>query len=235
MFFVTAITKRIAYFGVFFASLAAFLALSVEPSFAAGATLNLNPSTVATSVGQTFTVTINLDTGGANTDGTRAVVLYDKDFLDVSKVTPGTIYGQYPQNAQVTDPATGTIKISGIANTDTTYSGSGQFASIDFTAKAQGTANIKFDFTPGSTTDSNVADNATQTDILAQTNSATVTIAAGAVGASPSPVGATTQPGATQQPQPTQLPNTANINPTLTLSAVGAILVALGATLFLAL
>lgn len=196
---------------------------SSRASAAQTATLSLTPATVSTSVGQTFTVSIQLNTGGTPSDGARIIMLYDKNLLTATKITPGTMFKEYPTNAQSIDTTTGTVKISGIADTNQTFTGAGTFASVEFTAKAPGSAQIGFDFTQGSTTDSNVAstDQATGTavDILQQATGATVTIAQG--------VSATTQPG-------TSLPDTATLSPTVMLSSIGGALIFLGLALFFA-
>lgn len=191
-------------------------------SLAAGATLSLDPATVTANTDQTFQVKVMLNTGGNTTDGARIVLLYDKDVINATKITPGTIYKEYPSSAQTIDNATGTVKVSGIADTQSTFNGTGTFATIDFVAKKAGSAAIKFDFTQGSTTDSNVADTATSTDILSGVSSASVTVSG-----STSP---TTTPRATDSAN--RLPNTANITPTVLLAGMGAALVLLGLGVF---
>lgn len=196
---------------------------------AAGASLSLTPATVSTSVGQTFSIKIDLDTGGVDTDGTRAILLYNKDLLEVTKVTPGSTYDSYPDNATIIDAAIGTVKISGLATDGNVFSGSGTFATVDFSAKAPGTATIKIDFVgpydannPETTRHSNVADsNNPGVTILTQVSNATVTIAQ-------SPTGGTKTPSG-------KLPNTASLTPTVIVSSAGGLFILLGLLLFFAL
>lgn len=193
------------------------------------ATLSLTPATISTSVGQKFTVNVELNTGNTPSDGARVILNYNKDLLTATKITPGTIFKEYPTNAQSIDTATGVVRVSGIAETGQTYNGTGTFASVEFTAKAPGSANISFDFVKqGETTDSNVAStdatSGVAVDILAQTTGATVTVAQDTIGGGG---------GATTEPRDT-LPDTASISPTIVLSSIGSGLVLLGLALFFA-
>lgn len=203
-----------------------FLAFrSIAQAQTKSATLKLTPATVSTSVGQTFTLGIELNTGGANSDGARVILKYDKNLLTATKITPGTIFKEYPSNAQSIDTATGILKVSGIADTTSTYNGTGTFASVEFTAKAPGTVQVGFDFTPGSTTDTNVATTEASTgaaiDILTAATGSAVTIAQGTIG------------GPTSQPRST-LPDTASISPTVMLFSIGGALIFLGLAVFFA-
>lgn len=211
-------TKQIIFGSISITSLLLFLSIAPLTAYAAGASLSLTPATVTAAAGQTFTVSVRLDTDGASTDGARAVILFDKDKLTANKVTPGTIYKDYPENAQTVDNAQGVVRISGIADTSKTYSGSGTFATIEFTAKGSGTANIKFDFTAGSTTDSNVADSSTYSDILSAATGTIVTIGGGQ-GQTPATGGG-------------KLPNTASMSQTLALASMGGAFLLFGSSLF---
>lgn len=142
-------------------------------SFINAATLSLSPAEKSISVNNQFTVNVLLDTEGANTDGTDAIITYNSTYLSVVSAALGDLY-----DTDVTTNTTtaGKITLSAIASTGSTFSGSGTFATITFKAIKAGTANISFAYTSGSTTDSNVTSN--QTDVLDNIIGSTITITA---------------------------------------------------------
>jgi len=126
--------------------------------------------------GQVFSVNILVGTDNVETDAADVVLHYDPNYLEVVdalpdtagiQVQPGTIYEAYPGN--IVDSGSGIIKITGfsVLSTFNSGSGTGVFATINFKAKqtVAGTA-VNFDFTPGVTTDSNLAKHGTSEDIL---------------------------------------------------------------------
>ena len=129
------------------------------------AELALSPTSKVVKVGDTFSADILLNTGSKPVDGVDVYALhYDPTILKVIddsssksgvQIMPGTIMAVNSYN-QV-DAKTGTIKFSQIAGGGKTYQGSGVLATIHFKALAAGTAFLKFDFTQGSTVDSNAA------------------------------------------------------------------------------
>lgn len=218
---------RFSLIVLFFLAFTVVMVVNARPVMAAAtATLSLTPATISTSVGQKFTVNVELNTGNTPSDGARVILNYNKDLLTATKITPGTIFKEYPTNAQTIDTATGVVRVSGIAETSQTYNGTGTFASVEFTAKAPGSATISFDFVKqGETTDTNVAatdpTSGVAVDILSQTTGATVSVVRSTIG------GPSTQPRTT-------LPDTASLNPTIVLSSIGSGLVLLGLALFFA-
>ncbi len=132
---------------------------------ASAATLSLSPSTNSYTSGQVFTVDINLDTQGAAIDGVDLYFLrYNSAILEVqdsnssvsgTQITPGSLLSQTLTNT--VDAASGKVTFSQVTTGGTTYNGSGKLASISFKALANGTSSVAFDFTPGSTADTNVA------------------------------------------------------------------------------
>ncbi len=152
----------------------------------AAATLSLSPSTGTFNKGCQFTVNVKLDTGGAQTDGTDAILTYNPTLLstNTSAVASGTIYPDYPGNN--VDSQTGKITISGLASVTSAYAGSGNLATITFTVGSNATpgpALVKFDFDPANkakTTDSNVVERGTVSDILSSVVDGNYTIGTGA-------------------------------------------------------
>ncbi len=82
-------------------------------AFAQTATLSIDPASSTVNQGCGFSFNVLLDTGGASTDGTDAIILYDTSRFTATSITNGTIYPDYPGNN--IDAATGKITISGLA------------------------------------------------------------------------------------------------------------------------
>ncbi|MBI2011134.1 hypothetical protein HYS91_00020 [Candidatus Daviesbacteria bacterium] len=195
------------------------------------ASLTLSPSSGTFNKGCDFSVNVNLNTNGAETDGTDVVLKYDPNQLSVNSITKGTIYSDYPQ-AQA-NSSTGTINISGIAQVDNPFSGSGVFATINFKTNsnaAAGTTKVSFDFDPANkekTTDSNVVETGTVVDILNTVTDGTYTIGSGScIGGTGSNQGATSTSSGTVDDMVGGTPGITTS--TLLLTITGGILVVLG-------
>lgn len=168
-------------------SLAVLLIITsyLVPTAYAAATLSLSPSSGTFNKGCQFTVSIKLDTGGAQTDGTDAILLYSPTQLstNTSSIASGTIYPDFPGNN--VDSQTGKITISGLASVSSAFAGQGTLATITFTVNntaTTGPANIKFDFDPNNkakTTDSNVVERGTVSDILSSVIDGNYTVGSG--------------------------------------------------------
>lgn len=152
-------------------------------AFAQSATLSLSPSSVTFNKGCNFTLDIALNTGGAQTDGTDSILVYDTARFSAVSISNGTIYPEYPGNN--IDDVAGKITISGLASVQSAFSGSGTLASINFRVKDQaveGASQIKFDFDPNNkseTTDSNVVERGTVVDILNSVVNGSYTVGSG--------------------------------------------------------
>ena len=128
------------------------------PSMASAATLSLSPSSQSVNVGDTFTVSINLDTQGASVDGVDIRYLnYNPALLQVQQVTPGTLMPITPANS--INASVGRITFSQVVVGGSQYKGSGALATITFKVLASGNASVTFNHTALNTTDSNVASN----------------------------------------------------------------------------
>ncbi len=223
-----------------------FITVILTPAvFAQTASLSLSPAAGTFNRSCPFSLGIKLNTGGAQTDGTDAILIYDSSRFSATSITPDTsTYPDFPGNN--IDDINGKITISGLASVASAYSGSGTLATINFTVKdnAQtGVSQIKFDFDPADkakTTDSNVVQRGTVSDILNSVVNGSYTVGSGTC-ASPSPgpivprgaPGATATPSAQQAtPTPTPvlqvLPPGGTFEVTATLGIVGATLTVLG-------
>lgn len=138
------------------------------PGGASGA-LSLNSSRSSLKVGETVIVSIDVSSQVA-TDGIDVILLYDPKLLSVVAGTNklpvafGTLYSDYPSN-QV-DEGIGRITLSGITSQAGGVVAKGTVGMVTFTAKAPGIAKVALDFTPGSTTDSNVIETRSAKDVL---------------------------------------------------------------------
>lgn len=216
-------------------------------AYAQTASLSLSPSTGTFNKSCTFSLDINLNTGGVQTDGTDAILIYDSARFSATSISSGTIYPDYPGNN--IDETNGKITVSGLASIASPFSGSGTLAKVNFTVKdaAQtGATQIKFDFDPNDkskTTDSNVVERGTVADILNSVVNGNYTIGSGTcIAASPTPGpargaapgGIATPSGAVAQPKTIdQFVDQTGKGPgspelTFTLAIVGSILTILG-------
>src|SRR3989344_3413079 len=136
--------------------------LSVGFLTADAATLSLAPSSTSTTVGSIFSVNILLNTQGTSTNGvdirylnfpaSLLEVQYDGGASDV-QIAAGTLMALTPAN--IANNSTGQIEFSQIAYGNS-FNGNGTLATVRFKALMAGTANVSFNFTIGSTTDTNV-------------------------------------------------------------------------------
>lgn len=217
------------------------------------ATLSLSPTTATFNRNCSYNLDVNVDTGGTETDGTDAILIYDATRFQVtpSDITAGTIYPEYPGLTV----ESGKISISGFSSASQSFKGSGKLATVKLTipqTAPTGTTQIKFDFDPSDktkTSDSNVVERGTIADVLNSVTNGNYTIGTGTsctggvVQASPSPgQGApgeatgsgSSQPagGATKSPVPTpqggELPPTGNVQTTWIMAITGSLLVILG-------
>lgn len=162
-----------------------YFLLATPVVLAQQATLSLSPSSGTFAKGCQFTVDIKLNTGGGQTDGTDAILLYDNTRLSTnnSAIASGNIYPDYPGNNA--DEAAGRITISGLSSVTSAFSGSGTLATVTFTVKpdaTEGVGKVRFDFDPNDkakTTDSNVVERGTVSDILSSVVDGTYTVGSG--------------------------------------------------------
>lgn len=227
--------------------LALILLLSNTPFVYAGAaSLSLSPSSGTFNKSCTFSLDLVLDTGGAETDGTDSILLFDPTRVNVTSIRSGTIYNDYPGNNF--DNQTGKVTVSGLASVSQAYKGKGTLATVDFTvvdSAPAGATQIKFDFDANNkekTTDSNVVERGTSSaDALNQVTNGSYVIGSGTCGAS-SPDATKVGTGSgqlargaagdiiavgTPTPRPT-LPPSGDFSSTIILTIIGGSLTLLG-------
>ena len=215
------------------------LLLAPTGVFAQTATMSVDPATGTVNKGCLFPVNININAGGAETDGADAILLYDSSRFTAQSVTTGSIYPDYPVSS--IDSTAGKINVSGIASVATPFSGSGIFATVNFMVSENaptGATQLTFDFDPqdkAKTTDSNIVQRATIVDILGSVVNGNYTIGEGSActtqTTTPIVIGrggvGDATPAATAIPIET-LPSMGTPELTFTLALVGGVLTVLG-------
>lgn len=122
-----------------------------------------------------FKVDILLNTAGQGVSGAGVKVVFDPYYLSATSISIGSIFADYP--AAIIDNDKGLITISGIVSSPTDlYTGTDTFASITFHPSHAGETKVKYNYVPGSTTDSNIAVMTGNGDILGEVNELTISI-----------------------------------------------------------
>jgi len=132
--------------------------------------LYLEPAEGSFAVNQEFEVKVILDTGDFATDATDVRLDFDPAVLEVSKVTPGQIYDDYP--AKRIDSANGVVVINGITSLTKTFKGRDTFATLTVKGLKKGKAVLLLEFSPGATNDSNVVATKIAKDVLSEVEGA---------------------------------------------------------------
>lgn len=212
-----------------------FLALSILillPGLASAATLSVSPSSKSVNAGETFTVTVNLDTQNTAIDGVDLRYLnFNPTLLQVVdsnvsasgvQITPGTLMPATVSNN--VNNSLGRIAFSQVTTGGSKYTGSGVLATISFKALYGGTAALTFDYVSNRTTDSNVA--ALGTDVLNSVVNGSYTISGASAPVGSVPPGGAYTGSITGSPTPcvsgTVLAALPNFTPALSYGSRGA-------------
>jgi LPXTG-motif cell wall-anchored protein len=180
--------------------------------------LTLTPATKSVANGETFTVVIGVNSDPSKSNAVDVWGTYDKDKLELVSIVKSTspVYSFDFSSAPAIDATAGTFRFSCPSNNlnsfDTTVI-SGELAVATFRAKASGTANVRFDCTAGSTTDSNIFSDIDDV-ISCSDNSSGVYTITGVSSVVITPTTATIQ---------NQLPQTGGVATTIGLVVFGAI------------
>jgi len=210
----------------------AFLTLSTNVVAAADPRLTLSPTSGTYNVGDTFKVTIGIDSGTQIAGAADIVGTFDLDKLEITSIDTATdmIFNANSNGASGggvcmassnTEWASGKFSdtcYSNITAGDTTVKGN--LIVVTFKAKATGTANVNFtcNSQPG---DSNVVQSATAKDIIvcsANDSGSYTIVSSGAVASTPTPTAT-----AITTTTATELPKTGGIASTLGLIVFGAV------------
>lgn len=219
------------------------IVLLAAPTLAEAASFTLSPATGTYNSGCNFSVKINLDSAGAKVDSAEAVLLFDNGKITPASaaVSQGTLFPTY---VPVTTTSAGKVVISGISNPGNPFTGSGLFATVNFTVRpgtAAGPFTIKFDFDPNDrakTTDSNIVESTTIAELLSSVGDGSYNVGTGPGcngAAATQPVGGSGSATLTTQ---TLSPNGVNPGfsiPTLLIGGAAFFLILIGIVLALAL
>ena len=213
-------------------SLFFLIAVPVFSSVSA-ASFAIDPSTVTTTAGQQFTVSLTIDAGTNQILATDAYITYPPALLEFVSAEDGT-YENLALGTKDSTSSTDELYLAHIVEAAGRFGqASGTLAEVTFKAKANGTATLAFRCTPGSTTDSNIANNVFNApDIITCTDnkSATITIGTGVGGPTATPA-ATLVPTtgvSTSTITPTQLPQTGMADTLVPFILPGLFLVIMG-------
>lgn len=129
-------------------------------------TISLTTSATGLKVGGSIDVAIDMSSS-KKTNGSDIIINFDPKKLTVQNpdapVVKGSIYSSYPVNR--VDAKLGKITVSGISESGAVMA-DGLFGVITFKAKVPGPTTISIEFSPGSTTDTNVIDSESGEDVL---------------------------------------------------------------------
>jgi len=136
-------------------------------------TLASNPSYSLTTTtpnliqGQTSQTNIIIDTDGNNVAGAGIKIKFDPQYIEILSIDAGIIFDNFFKKSF--DNNLGTIHISAFANSlESQFTGQGVLAILNFKTLQSGQTSFEIIFTPGETTDSNIAVTTGQGDILSE-------------------------------------------------------------------
>ncbi len=137
---------------------------SSRPGATLGGIILLLTQNKSVKVGEEVNVNIGITSGKYNIYGADVLFSYDPTILAPS--TPsfekGAGFSDYP----VIEIKDGNVRISAIGNPGKDKGVLGKFGVVHFKAISSGRTSLKVNFTPGSTTDSNITDSDSNKDII---------------------------------------------------------------------
>ena len=140
--------------------------------------ISLRTPKVTYNVGDKIPLSAMVFTSGHSISGVDLIIKYDSNLLTASGsgvTTSKTMFEEYP--LKQVNASTGLIQISGIISSKSKgFDGGGIFATINLTAKKQGSTKFSIEFKPGQTNDSNIVDNLTGQDILGKVYDRTIVV-----------------------------------------------------------
>lgn len=124
------------------------LVATSRPIFAAGPELSLYPDSGYAILNKDFSVDIMLDTGGEETNMTRAVFRFDPEKVTVVKAQHGDLYCGYPEEDYAVDNTDGWVMLTGFCQDPYYKSDStpGLFGRITFRPLVEGEVEFTFEF-----------------------------------------------------------------------------------------
>lgn len=179
--------------------------------------LTLTPASGTYANGDTFTVTVGVNSDTSKSNAVDIWGIFDSSKLEVVSVVKATTpaYAFDFSNSPAIDNTTGTFRFScpstNLNSFDTAVI-NGDLAVVTLKAKAYGTATVRFDCTDGSTTDSNIFSDLNDVVTCSANGSGSYTITGGS-SSLPTPTTVVTP----------QLPQTGGVATTIGLVVFGAV------------
>jgi hypothetical protein len=134
------------------------------------ATLSFLPLSGEKKIGKFFNVSVILDSQEQKNYGADVIINYDPEMLELDPVALTTPFDEKGTRI-INKWQDGEIIFSYLAPAGTSWQGEMEITELTFTPKKVGTADLKFNFQPNSSTDCNVAGDNGQ-DILNKVNDA---------------------------------------------------------------
>ncbi len=217
------------FFQFFLFFVALFLFGGVFVRGAEAAILKFDTSSISTTVGNTFTIQIIVDTQGSDQiNSVDAYVKFDSAILQAVSVSPGSFFPSVSQNI-----TPGKVYVAGyVDDPATSKTGSGTVATITFKANTNGSTTLSYDCQTGVNETSKVIKNdinATNIIVCGSNGSATVTVGGGTAAPTSNPTAApTSSSGSTTTSTPSSLPQSGALDNLLKVSVPGVILLIVG-------
>lgn len=191
------------------------------PAASHAATLSLSPASGSFSPGSFFTVSIMINTSGSAIQGVDVDRLnYNPALLEVydadasqsgAQITPGNLMPITVMNS--VDVSSGKILFSQITVGGATFTGSGVLAKVKFRVKAVGTTNLTFDFSSGSTSDTNISSSGR--DVLTSVTNGSYNLTSSGAVTTPEPTPRPSSPATPTKPARPTSPAGSSPSPTV--------------------
>jgi len=233
-----------------------FLAANAEAVNAQTFTFQLtDPSKTTISQGSNFGVNVMINTAGQQTISGDALITFDSTKVNIDSAKAGGFYNTDNFSGTILGGSTSKFLVSAWEESIAHQKSSNSdvlFATLNMTAKSQGSATLSFDCTAGNTADSNITKASDQTDILNCSSLKTFSLTIGPPGPTSTPSatptrGPTATPNPTSTPRPTstpiptntprptisQLPRSGSAEVTVVALGIGSLLTVLGILIIL--
>lgn len=137
-----------------------------------GGIFSLSPNSGNFKKNRPLEVKIMINSNGKYLTGADSVIKFDPQMVEIiGDPRPGQTFSSYP--ISMVKKEKGEITITGVIGfNQSPFIGEGVFATIYLKPLKEGDLSLNFDFTPGKTNDSNLAEQGSNLDVLTQVNNA---------------------------------------------------------------
>lgn len=140
-----------------------WILLTPSKLIAANPQLKFQLKSTKVSLGDNFTIEIQLDTFNQSIVGVDAIINFEPRYLKAFRIDPGSLFPNYP--GLYLNNQEGVIKLAGSSNFSQYFSGKGILATLNFEALSEGETTIAFQWEPNSTRETNIV-SPQKTDLL---------------------------------------------------------------------